>query len=122
MITITYRHIIAPLVIMAIQSPSLGVLGHNAIQRIRHVGPHIRVVVFVERQRARRVLDEEGQEADFVVSDLRQLLGDVVGDEVRATAARRERKRLLEPGRATSVVLHLARWRTSAVPLPTTTW
>jgi hypothetical protein len=38
----THRHIIAPLGIMPIQSlPAPFVLGHNAVQRIGHVGAHV---------------------------------------------------------------------------------
>ena len=52
-------HIIAALCIMAVQALALFVLGHDAIQRRIHVCAHILIPVFVEREGARRVLDEE---------------------------------------------------------------
>lgn len=73
------------------------VLRHNAIQRIAHVGAHIFVVVLVQAQRARRVLDEQVQEARFVLLELRQRVCDVRGDEVRAARARGQGEGFLEP-------------------------
>jgi hypothetical protein len=97
---ITHRHIIAPLRIMSIQPlPTALVLWHNAVQRIAHVGAHIVVVVLVQAQRARCVLDEEVDEAGLVRLDLRKLFDDVVGDEVGAARARGEGEGFLEPSR-----------------------
>jgi hypothetical protein len=55
---------------MPIQARPLLVLGHNAVQRIAHVGAHIVVVVLVQRQRARRVLDEQRQQPRLVLAQL----------------------------------------------------
>lgn len=44
------------------------------------------------------MLDEEGQQPDFVVLDLGELFGDGVGYEVGAAGARGEREGFLVPG------------------------
>jgi hypothetical protein len=85
---------------MPVQPGPLLVLWHNAIERITHVGADIVVVVFIQRQRARRVLDEQRQQARLVLLELRQLARDDVGDEVRAARARGERELFLEPARS----------------------
>ena len=90
------RHIITPLSIMPIQATLL-ILRHNAIERITHIGAHILIPVLVEAERAARVLDEERQEPDLVVFELGELLDDRVRYQVRASAARGERKCFLGP-------------------------
>lgn len=81
------RHVIAALCIVPIQALALFVLGHNAVQRRAHVSAHILVEVFVERQRARRVLDEEIEQPRLVLLDFRDFLENMVGDEVAAAGA-----------------------------------
>lgn len=82
---------------MAIKIP-LAILGGQAIQRIAHVGAHIVIPVLVERQAAAGVLDEQVQQADFVVAQFGELGGDVVSDQVAAARARGKREGFLEPG------------------------
>lgn len=82
---------------MPVHTSSL-VLGHNPVQRIAHISPHVLIPVLVQRQRARRVLNEEIQQARLIVLNLGELLDDDVGDEVGPAAARWERQLLLEPG------------------------
>ena len=43
------------------------------------------------------MLDEEVEDADFVLLDLREFFEDVVGDQVAAARAGREREGFLEP-------------------------
>jgi hypothetical protein len=92
------RHIVAALCIMPVQPLPLLVLGHDAVQRIRHIRAHIFVVVFVERQCAGRVLNEEVQQTRLVGFYLRERGRDVVGYEVGATGAGGQREGFLEPG------------------------
>jgi len=90
----THGHIVRPF-----RGVTVGVaLRGDAVEGVAHIGPHILVPVLVHAQRARRVLDEEIDQADFVITDLRELLGDVISNQVRAPRPRRQRKRLLEPG------------------------
>lgn len=44
------------------------------------------------------MLDEEIEEADFVVLQFRKIVGDLVGDEVAAPRFGGQRDGLLEPG------------------------
>lgn len=60
--------------------------------------PHFTIPVLVQTQRAARVLDEQIQESDFVVLDLRDFFLDDVGDEVAAATFRRQGEGLLCPG------------------------
>ena len=92
-----YRHIILPLGRMPIQIP-LPIHRRQPIQRIAHILAHLVIPVLVERQPAARVLDEQVQQADFVVAEFGEFGGDVVGDEVAAAGARGKSKRLLKPG------------------------
>ena len=64
---------------MPIQPRPLLVLRHYTIQRIAHIGAHILIPVFVQAQRAGRVLDEEVQDADFVGAEFGERGGYVVG-------------------------------------------
>lgn len=90
------RHVITPLRIMPIQAPLL-VLGNHPVQRIAHVGAHILVPVLVQGQRARGVLDEEVQEADFVRGDFGDGVEDVIGYEVGAAGGGGESELFLGP-------------------------
>lgn len=63
---------------MPIKIP-LVILRRNPIQRIAHIRAHIIVTVLVQRERAARVLHEEGQEADFVGAQFGEFGDDVVG-------------------------------------------
>ena len=92
-----YRHIILPLGRMPIQIP-LPIHRRQPIQRIAHIRAHVVIPVLVERQAAAGVLDEQVQQADFVVAQFGELGGDVVGDQVAAARARGEREGFLEPG------------------------
>lgn len=76
----------------------LPILRHYPIQRIAHISPHILIPVLVETKRRARVLHEEVQDANFVVLELREVLDDVVGDEIGAPGTGREGERFLEPG------------------------
>jgi hypothetical protein len=93
----TYRHVILPLRAMPVQIPLL-VVRRNTVQCVAHIGADILVPVFVQRERARSVLDEQVEEPDFVVFDFGQFVDHAVGDEVAASRARGERELLLEPG------------------------
>ncbi|KAK1060677.1 hypothetical protein LTR74_011692 [Friedmanniomyces endolithicus] len=75
-----------------------GVLGSDPVQSVRHVGPDVRIVVFVQREGAGGVLDEEVEEADFVGFELREVGEDIGGDEVAAAALRGEGELFLGPG------------------------
>ena len=88
-------HIIQALRIVPVKL-ALPVLGRNAVQRIRHVLAHVFVIVFVQAQGARSVLDEEVHDADFVVLELGQLARDFIGDEVAAAGLGGERELFLE--------------------------
>lgn len=91
------RHIIAPLSIVPVQALALLVLRHDAVQRRGHVRAHVLVVVLVQAERARGVLDEEVEQAGLVVFQLGELFEDGVGDEVGAAAAGGEGELFLEP-------------------------
>ena len=73
------------------------VLGDHPVQRIAHVGAHVLVPVLIEAERARRVLDEEVQQARLVLLDLGELLDDRVGDEVGAARLGGEGELFLGP-------------------------
>jgi hypothetical protein len=90
-------HIITALSIMSVQSLALLVLRHNAVQRRAHVRAHILIPVLVQGQRARCMLDEEVQQAGFVVFDLGDFFEDVVGNEVGAARSAGEGKGFLCP-------------------------
>lgn len=81
---------------MPIEVP-LAVIRRNSLQRISHVRAHVVVPIFVQRQRAARVLHEQVQQANFVVAKLGELGDDFVGDEVGAAGARGEGECFLEP-------------------------
>jgi hypothetical protein len=72
-------------------------LWHNPIQRGTHIRPDILVVVLVQTQCARCVLNKQVQKTGLVFLDLWQLFQDRVGDEVGAPAARGEGELFLEP-------------------------
>jgi hypothetical protein len=92
-------HIIRALGIMPIQSfLAAWVLGHDAVQRVGHVGAHVRVEVLIERERAGCVLDEEIEESGLVGFYLGELFEDVLGYEVGAARAGGEGEGFLEPG------------------------
>ena len=91
------RHIIAALGIVPVQALALLVFRHDAVQRRGHVRAHVLVVVLVQTQRARGVLDEEVEEARLVVFQLGELFEDCVGDEIGAPAAGGEGELFLEP-------------------------
>ena len=76
------------------------IIRHDALQRVRHVGEHVRVPVLVERQRARRVLHKQVHQPDAQRRDeLPELCGHLGRDEVAPARARRaERDGLLGPG------------------------
>ena len=94
------RHIISPLRVMPVDLlPLLPLIRRDPLQRVRHVLAYVLVPVLVEAERARRVLDEEVQEADAVRGDLGELARDAVGDQVGAARGRREGELLLEPHR-----------------------
>lgn len=82
---------------MSIQIALL-ILGRNAIKRIAHIGPDIRVPILIQGQSAASMLHEQIQEADLIRSDLGQLVRDMVGNEIRSPRLGRQRNRLLEPG------------------------
>ena len=82
---------------MPIEVP-LAVIRRNSLQRISHVRAHVVVPIFVQRQRAARVLHEQVQQANFVVAKLGELGDDFVGDEVGAAGARGEGELFLGPG------------------------
>jgi hypothetical protein len=92
------RHIITALCVMQVQTLALLILRHNPVQRRAHVGAYVFVVVLIQAERARCVLDEEVQQPGLVALDLRQLFQDGVGYEVRAPAARGQGELFLEPG------------------------
>jgi hypothetical protein len=92
-------HIIQPLRIMPVQL-TLPVLRRNSIQRIRHVRAHVFVVIFVQAKGAGCVLNEEVQNADFVVFELRELAHDFIGDEVATTGFGGEGELFLGEGHA----------------------
>jgi hypothetical protein len=97
---ITYRHVIAPLRIMSVQPlPTALVLWHDSIQRIAHIGAYIVVVVFVQGQRARCVLDEEVEESGLVRLNLWEFFDDMVGDQIGAACPRGECEGFLKPVR-----------------------
>lgn len=93
----TNRHIVRPLGRVPVQIP-LPVLRYDSVQRVAHVGPYVFIPVLVQGEGARRVLHEQMEQPDLVVSQLGQVLLDVVRDEVRAAAPGREGEGLLEPG------------------------
>lgn len=85
----TYRHVIGPLGVVPVQLLALGPRGgRDAVEGITHVGANVVVPVLVEAERAARVLDEQVQESDLVVLELRQLADDNVRHEVGAPRAR----------------------------------
>ena len=65
----------------------------DALQVVRHVG----IGVFVDRQRRRRVLDEDVQQADADRAQLRQRRADRIGDQMKPTPLRRQTECALEP-------------------------
>jgi len=77
------RHVVQALGVVPVQIP-FGVFGRQAVQGVGHVLAHVLVVVFVQAEGARGVLDEEVQDADFVGFELGELAGDFVGYEVAA--------------------------------------
>lgn len=90
-------HIIQPLRIMTVQIP-LTILGRQTVERVAHVLAHFLVPVLVERQGAGGVLDEEVENADFVVFQLGELAGHFVRDEVAAAGLGGEGELFLEEG------------------------
>lgn len=56
---------------MPIKTLPLRILRHNPIQRITHISPDILVPILVQTERATRVLHEEIEEPDFILSYLR---------------------------------------------------
>jgi hypothetical protein len=99
------RHIITALSIMPIQPLPLLVLRHNAVQRRAHVGAYIGVVVFVQRERARCVLDKEVEQACFVGLYFGDGLEDLVGYKVGAAGPAGERDRFLCPVGLLAIIL-----------------
>lgn len=77
---------------------SLAILRRNTIQRIAHISPDILVPILIQRQRARRVLDKQVQQAHFVGPELRQLAHNVIGDEIAAPRSRGQGDGFLGPG------------------------
>ena len=91
------RHIIQTLRTMPVQIP-LAILRRDPIECVAHVLPDFFVPVLVQREGAGCVLDEEVEDADFVVAELGEFAGDGVGDQVGAPGALGEGEGLLEPG------------------------
>lgn len=58
--------------------------GHNAVQRIAHIRPHIFIPILVQAQRAGCVLDKQREQADLVLRDFRERRGDVRCYEIGA--------------------------------------
>lgn len=90
-------HIIRSLTAVSIQFPLL-ILRRESVKRVGHVGADILIPIFVEREGAGGVLDEEVEEADFVGFHLGEFLEDGIGDEVGAAALGGEGEGLLGPG------------------------
>lgn len=82
---------------MPVQIP-LPILRRNPIQGIAHILPNILIPILVKTECARRMLNKQIQQADFVRLDLREVVDDRIGDEVRAPRFRGERQGFLEPG------------------------
>lgn len=93
----TNRHIVLALGRVSIQIP-LAIRRGNAVQRVTHVSADIVVPVFVQREGAASVLDEEMEHADLVIAELGEFGDNMVGDEVGAAGAGGEGEGLLEPG------------------------
>lgn len=72
------RHVIRTFARVLVQIP-LAVFWRDAVEGVAHVGADILVPVFVKREGAGCMLHEEVEEADFVVLDLWDGGGDVVG-------------------------------------------
>ncbi|KAK1825248.1 hypothetical protein LTR12_000048 [Friedmanniomyces endolithicus] len=68
----------------------LNILGSDSVESVRHVGPDVRVVVFVQGEGAGGVLEEEVEEANFVGFELGEVGEDFGGDKVAAPALRGE--------------------------------
>jgi len=92
------RHVIRALGIMSVQALlAARVLGHDAVQRVGHIGAHIRVEVLIQTEGAGRVLYEEIEQSSLVRFYLGEFFEDVFGDEVGAAGAGGEGEGFLEP-------------------------
>lgn len=93
------RHIILALGRMPIQIALL-IIRHNPFHSITHVLPNVAIPILIHTQRARGMLHEQMQDADFVVLDLGELFDNVIGYEVGAARFGREADSFLEPRHA----------------------
>ena len=77
--------------------PERRVLGHRVVEPRLEVAPHVGRGVLVERQRRRRVLEQQVREPDPQLAQLRQRVEHLARDEMEAAPARLERDLALDP-------------------------
>ena len=65
-------HIVTPLVIVPVNTLPILVLNNNLVERVGHVLSYIWIAVFIKGESAGGVLDEEGEETDFIVGYFRE--------------------------------------------------